>query len=235
VNVTESPDIPSDDTNDVLVSDPGPRMVAGLAKLGLATRHRAWTEAEGQGLTPTQGQILAILRTRSETGMRVTELAEALAVTAATTTVAIQALERKGLVQKARTPQDGRARTVTLTPDGEREAARAVGWSDFLLAAVDQLTHEEQEVFLRGLVKMIRALQENGEIPISRMCVTCKYFQPNVHASARSPHHCGLVNAPFGDRHLRLDCPEHDPAPREQAEGAWKRYIALTAVQEPVG
>jgi DNA-binding MarR family transcriptional regulator len=233
VSTTELPDVPFDETNDALVADPGPRMVAGLAKLGLATRHRAWTEAEGQGLTPTQGQILAILRTRSESGMRVTELAEALAVTPATTTVAVQALERKGLVQKTRTSEDGRARTVTLTAEGEREAARAVGWSDFLLAAVDQLTPDEQEVFLRGLVKMIRALQESGEIPISRMCVTCKYFQPNVHTSRRAPHHCGLVNAPFGDRHLRLDCPEHDPAPREQAEDAWNRYIALTAVEEP--
>lgn len=230
-----APEILLSNPHDELVPALGSRMVAGLAKLGLATRHRAWTEAEGQGLTPTQGQILALLRSRPDTGMRITELAEALAVTAATTTVAVQALERKGLVQKSRPPQDGRARTITLTEAGEREAARAVGWSDFLLAAVDQLTPQEQEVFLRGLMKMIRALQENGEIPISRMCVTCKYFQPNVHVSATTPHHCGLVNAPFGDRHLRLDCPEHDPAPREQAERAWTRYISLTAVQEPVG
>lgn len=200
-------------------------MVAGLAKLGLATRHRAWSEAEGQGLTPTQGQILAMLRTRAERGMRVTELAAALAVTAATTTVAVQALERKGLVHKSRAPQDGRARTITLTDAGQHEAERAVGWSDFLLAAVDELTPDEQEVFLRGLVKMIRALQERGEIPISRMCVTCRFFRPNVHSDARSPHHCAFVDAPFGDRHLRLECPDHDPAPREQANSAWVRFI----------
>ncbi len=206
------------------------RVVTGLAKLGLATRHRAWTEAEGQGITPTQGQILAILRKQAEHGLRVTELAEALAVTPATTTVAIQALERKGLVQKTRTAEDGRARTITLTDVGQHEAERAAGWSDFLLSAVDELTPHEQEVFLRGLIKMIRALQERGEIPISRMCVTCRFFRPNVHSDPRSPHHCALVDAPFGDRHLRLECPEHDPAPHEQATVAWDRFITLREV-----
>ena len=53
------------------------RLVTGLAKIGLATRHRARAEAEGRGLTPTQGQITALLRARGETGMRLSELADA--------------------------------------------------------------------------------------------------------------------------------------------------------------
>src|SRR5690606_10030247 len=140
-------------------------------------RHRAWAEAEGQGLTPTQGQILALLRPRSDAGMRIGELATELAVTMATATVAVQALERKGLVQKRRSPRDGRARSISLTMAGQLEAERAAGWADFLLDAVDELTPEEQEVFYRGLVKMVRALQQRGEIPISRMCVTCRFFR----------------------------------------------------------
>ncbi|MER3418788.1 MAG: MarR family transcriptional regulator, partial [Chloroflexota bacterium] len=26
------------------------------------------------------------------------------------------------------------------------------------------------------------------------------------------PHHCAFVDAPFGDRSIRLDCPDHAPA-----------------------
>lgn len=156
--------------------------------------------------------------------MRLSELAEALAVAPATATVAVQALERKGLVEKRRSVRDGRARTIALTAEGWSEAERAAGWSDFLLAAVDALTPEEQEVFLRGLIKMIRALQERGEIPVSRMCVTCKFFRPHLHADSRRPHHCAFVNAPFGDRDLRLDCMDHQPAPEEQALRAWEAF-----------
>jgi hypothetical protein len=148
-------------------------------------------------------------------------------VSVATTTVAVQALERKGLVQKRRSPEDGRARSITMTPAGRHEAERAAGWADFLLAAVDDLTPEEQEVFYRGLVKMIRGLQMRGEIPVSRMCVTCRFFQPHVHADPRAPHHCAFVNAPFGDHQIRLECADHEPAVAEVTEANWERFAAV--------
>jgi DNA-binding MarR family transcriptional regulator len=199
------------------------RVITGLAKVGLATRHHAWREAEGQGLTPTQGQVLAFLRHRPEAA-RLSTLAEVLAVTPATASQAVDALTRKGLAAKARASDDARALAITLTEAGRREADRVAGWSDFLLAAVDTLTPAEQTVFLGALVKMIRTLQERGEIPISRMCVTCRFFRPKVHPDPDQPHHCAFVDAPFGDRHLRLDCADHDPAPPEQARQAWEAY-----------
>jgi hypothetical protein len=158
--------------------------------------------------------------------MRLTEIAAAMAVKPATATVAVQALERKGLVRKTPDPRDARARVIALTTNGQREAERAAGWSDFLLGAVDELSPDEQEVFLRGLVKMIRTLQERGEIPVSRMCVTCRYFRPHVHADPSPPHHCAFVDAPFGNRQLRLECADHEPAPVEQAQRAWERFAA---------
>lgn len=200
------------------------RLVTGLAKIGLATRHRAWAEAEGRGLTPTQGQILALLRARGETGMRLSELADALAVRAPTATLAVQALERKGLVRKARGAGDGRVRTITLTEAGAAEVARAAGWADFLLTAIDALTPAEQEVFLRGLLTMIRALQRRGEIPVSRMCLTCRFFRPHAHDDPAQPHHCAFVDAPFGDGQLRLECAGHQPAPPAQADATWEQF-----------
>jgi len=207
-------------------ADPlGKRLVTGLAKVGLATRHRAWSEAEGQGLTPTQGQILALLRLHPETGMRLAEVAEAMAIAPPTASVAVRALVAKGLVAKSRARDDARAVALTLTEAGRREAERAAGWTDFLLAAVDELAPAEQEVFYRGLVKMIRALQERGEIPVSRMCVTCRFFRPNAHPGQDKPHHCAFVDAPFGDRHLRLECADHRTAAPDQAGVAWAAFV----------
>jgi hypothetical protein len=77
-----------------------------------------------------------------------------------------------------------------------------------LLNAVGELSELEQAVFLRGLVKMIRKLQEQGQIPIAKLCVTCKFFQPNRYPDSDRPHYCSFVDAPFGDRELQIDCPD---------------------------
>jgi hypothetical protein len=116
---------------------------------------------------------------------------------------------------------------VSLPEAGRREADRVAGWSDFLLAAVDELTPGEQEVFLRGLVKLIRSVQCRGDIPVSRMCVTCRFFQPQVHADPALPHHCAFVDAPFGDRQLRLDCADYEAAEPEQTDRVWQAFAAM--------
>ncbi|HET7094903.1 MAG TPA: MarR family winged helix-turn-helix transcriptional regulator [Thermomicrobiales bacterium] len=201
------------------------RIVNGLAKIGLATRHRAWSEAEASGLTPTQGQILALLRA-SPTGLRLSELAARLAVTPPTASVAVRTLTAKGLVRKERAPADARGVVLTLTALGVRQAERAAGWSDFLLTAIGALTPPEREVFLRALVKMIRVLQERREIPVARMCVSCRFFRPYRHDDADRPHHCAFVDAAFGDRSLRLDCAEFEPAAPEFAAQNWETFNA---------
>jgi DNA-binding MarR family transcriptional regulator len=199
------------------------RVTTGLAKVGLALKQQAWAEAGGRGLTPTQGQVLALLRA-SPGGLRLGVLAAQLGVTAATTSDSVAALARKGLVAKAALAGDRRAVLVQLTPAGVREAAAAAAWPDFLLEAVDELSPDEQAAFLRGLVTMIRTLQERGRIPVARMCVSCRFFRPYRHDHPTTPHHCAFVDAPFGDGELRLDCPDHLPAPAAQAERTWHAF-----------
>jgi DNA-binding MarR family transcriptional regulator len=204
------------------------RVTTGLAKVGIALKQQAWAEAGGRGLTPTQGQALALLRASPE-GLRLGELAGQLGVTAATTADSVAALARKGLVSKAPLATDGRAVLVRLTAAGVREAAAAAAWPDFLLEAVGELSDAEQAAFLRGLVTMIRTLQEKGRIPVARMCVTCRFFRPFRHDDPARPHHCAFVDAPFGDGQLRLDCPDHAAAPPEQAAATWQAFRAPTA------
>jgi DNA-binding MarR family transcriptional regulator len=208
------------------ISDPvSAQVIVGLAKIGTALKSHAWKEAGNQWITPTQGAILALLHGRPQREWRLTGVATALAISAATASDAIGALARKGLVTKLRSEGDQRAISIQLTPRGRSEAERSAHWPDFLLRAVDGLSRPEQEVLYRTLIKMIRALQERGEVPVSRMCVTCQFFRPHLYADPETPHHCAFVDAPFGERHLRLECPEHTEATTEARQENWARFI----------
>ncbi len=204
-------------------------ITAGLAKLGLVLRHEAWQSRERTGLTPTQSQILALLRRGPS---RLGDLAEELAVSAATASDSLRVLTEKGLVAKERSPTDGRSLAAHLTPAG-REAADGAGeWPDFLLEAVDMLDAEEQRVFLRALAKMIRSLQEQGRIPVARMCVSCRFFRPHVHPDPARPHHCAFVDEPFGGRELRLDCADQEPLPPDEAKALWDDFTSTSPRKE---
>lgn len=201
------------------------KVTTGLAKVGIAMRHHAWAQSGRRGLNPTQGQLLALLLAAGGAGLRVSGLAERLAVAPSTVSDSVAALERKQLVSRQRDPSDARAVVVFLTALGQSEAQAAAGWPDVLLEAVGALTAEEQATLYRALIKMVRSLQLRGRIPVSRMCVSCTYFRPNAYVSTTAPHHCALVDAPFGDAQLRLDCPEHEKADDDVAEQAWASFV----------
>jgi DNA-binding MarR family transcriptional regulator len=193
-----------------------------LNKLSLAIRHEAWRDAEKQGLSPTQGQILTLLHT--DAAQRPTDLADALGISLPTVSASVKALVDKGLVAKHRTAEDGRAAVLVLSAAGRREADRASLWPDFLAETVQTLSPDEQEVFFKALVKMIHALQERGQIPVMRMCVNCRYFQAHAHRS-RPKHHCHLIDAPLDALQLRLDCPKQEQlSPEERAE-TWSAFV----------
>jgi DNA-binding MarR family transcriptional regulator len=198
------------------------RIIVGLSKIGLALKSRSWQDAGQQGLTPTQGQILALLRAKGIGGMRLSELANELGVSAATSSDAVTTLVEKGLVQKCKAVDDGRAIAISLTPKGQQIAAQASDWPDFLLDAVGELSEVEQEIFLKGLIKMIRKLQAQKQISVARMCVNCSFFRPNIYDNLDQPHHCAFVDAPFGDRALQLDCPDQVTAELTTVQHNWE-------------
>jgi DNA-binding MarR family transcriptional regulator len=194
------------DPIDIGVDSTEQSILIGLSKVSLALKSQSWQDAEASGVSPTQAQILALLQAKGNEGMRLSEVAAGLAVTPATASDAVRVLDQKGLVQKKRSTEDARAISIVLTAPGQKLAERTSCWSDLLLGAVDELSEPEQAVFLSGLTKMIRKLQEAGQIPIAKMCVTCRFFQPNLYPDNDKPHHCDFVDAPFGDRDLRLEC-----------------------------
>jgi hypothetical protein len=64
------------------------------------------------------------------------------------------------------------------------------------------------------------------------MCVTCKYFRPNVHPDKRAPHHCAFIDAAFGDEALRLDCAEHEQAGAAESARLWNEFLARRTLPE---
>lgn len=217
--------------------EPGSSVVAGLAKLAMVLRQEAWQKGAGRAgagkrgrgasLTPTQAQILAFLQGRGSggTGESVSRIASELALTLPTVSESVTAIERKGLVRRVRAEDDGRSVLVALTAKGSRAAERSAEWPDSLLAAAGALDESERDALLRCLVKMIRSLQDSGRIPVARMCVSCVHFRPNAHADNARPHHCAFVDAPFGDRELRIDCNDHQPVSDETGQTLWQLFV----------
>lgn len=198
------------------------RVTHSLLRLGTAMRSQAWDWAEGAGLTPTQGEILVLLLQRKGP-MRLGEIARETQLTAATTSDAVSTLEHKGLVEKRRALDDGRALAVRLSARGRTAAKKALQWPDFLSKAIGSLGSDEQGLLYRTLLKTLRELQINGDIPPHRMCVTCKHFQPGKQGR-KLGYRCSLLDLTMTDADLRLDCTVHEEADIATQKKTWKIF-----------
>ena len=198
------------------------RVTHSLLRLSTAMRSQAWEWAEGAGLTPTQGEILVLLMQRKGP-MRLGEIARETALTAATTSDAVSTLESKGLVEKRRALDDGRALAVRLTARGRTSAKRAAQWPDFLAKAVGTLREDEQALFYRTLLKTVHQLETQEDIPPHRMCLSCTHFEASKNPK-KTPHHCALLNLKMSDTDVRLDCSVYEAADVATQKKTWKIY-----------
>jgi len=184
------------------------RLADGLTRLAAVARQLDWQAAESAGLSPTQADILRFVASRQQ-GTRLTAAAAHAGVRKATASDAVTALERKALVRKYADATDGRAIALKMTAKGKR-AAQA--WPASFEPIVQRLTPDEQEVLLGLVIKMISQLQQRELIAPQRTCVSCRHFRKNVAPGTKTPHFCAFVGAPMAERHLRVDCPEHESA-----------------------
>lgn len=188
-------------------------LASGLGRIALYWRAGAWQAAAGQGLNPTQAEILTHLARRGPE--RQVELAAMLGVTPASLSDSVASLVAKGLAERQPDARDRRAVRVALTEAGRATQAALPPAPEALVRALSDLPLADRGPMLRALTRIIRSLQEARAIPVQRMCVTCRHFRPHVHNDAATPHHCAFVDAAFGDAALRLDCGEHEEAPEE--------------------
>ncbi len=182
------------------------RLADGLARLAAVSRQIDWRTGEVEGLSPTQADILKFISRRSD-GVRLSAAADQAGIRNATASDAVTALERKSLIRKCANPEDGRALMLKTTRKG---AALAKRWPASFESVVEGLGADEQEVLLRLVTKMIRQLQIKDMIAPQRTCTTCRYFREDAAPGSLEPHYCAFVGAPMANRHLRVDCPEHE-------------------------
>ncbi|MEV4517384.1 MarR family winged helix-turn-helix transcriptional regulator [Dactylosporangium sp. NPDC049525] len=109
----------------------------------------------------TVGLLQAIDRVRSATGgCHLKEVAASCALDQSTTSRAVSAAEREGLVRRVTDPHDRRASLLELTDAGRATLADAVIWYDALLAdALRDWTGEDVEQFGAYLRRFTTALQ----------------------------------------------------------------------------
>ena len=89
------------------------------ALLALATAHALASRAlEAQGLSFQELRLLLVLRAASAPGRRPTELAHELHLSPSGVTRALLPLEKRGIVERQRDPNDARASLTALTPVG---------------------------------------------------------------------------------------------------------------------
>jgi DNA-binding MarR family transcriptional regulator len=188
------------------------RIVAALERLSQIFRVRLKEEAWERDLSPTQAQFLIYLRYHDVELRRVSQLAREFDLTQATVSDAVATLETKGLVRREQWPEDRRIVTLRLTPDGENLATILSGWADLIREHLQPFSPEDREAVMHFLIGFIGSLQRSGLITVARMCVTCRFFQQDIHPGDLLPHHCMLLDVPLGRPNLRVDCPEHEPA-----------------------
>ena len=207
------------------------RLVTGLSKIGLAMKSRAWRRKGRQGIGPLQIQVLTFLRSRPNQSATVSTIARELSVKLPTASEVIRTLEHKRLVRRRRREIDNRVVTVHLTSLGAKAGHVENRWPEILASATENLSMQEQVSLLTALVKLIRALQLQGEIPVARMCISCEHFRQHVHAESDQPHHCAFYNVAFGDQAFRLDCPEYVEAAAEDPSSNADSHKAASVTQ----
>jgi DNA-binding MarR family transcriptional regulator len=211
-------------------STPLPRRLReGIERLAAVMRSEQWSAANAIGLNPTQANVLALLAARYPDGLRVKAIAEYLGVSQPTATDSLAALERKHLITKEIAPSDSRAISVRISPEGQGALRSIAETPSAMEVALGGIGADEQGQMLRLLIKVIRDLQQTGRMPVQRVCVTCRHFQPYRYCDAANPHHCAFVNAAFGDRHLRLDCADHEPADPALQSANWAVFDSGSA------
>lgn len=161
-------------------------------------------------LNPAQWEALRFLLRANRFSRTPAALAAYLASTRGTVSRTLASLEAKGYVTRAANVRDGRSVEFVLSANGERALKR-----DPLLA----LAKDIEQAAGDGVAAVRDALRQTLHNVFTRnqgrafgVCRTCRHFRANVRPSARTPHHCALLDEPLSEGDSRAICAEQEMA-----------------------
>lgn len=205
--------LPDDATAaDPAVDDLDDRVAGALERMGHLTRTMIGRQAYAEGVSALQLQLLLRLGSAAVARTRVSDLATELDVSQATVSDALSTMRRKELVTKEQDPSDRRNAVFALTAAGRALHDRLAGWDHPLTARLGAVDEASKGVVLRVVLGLIADLHDEGVINVARTCPTCRFFDDTTHPQDPAPYHCTLLDVPFGDPQLRVDCEEHEAA-----------------------
>jgi hypothetical protein len=185
-------------------------LATGLVRLAAAIDHASQGSTGPGDHTIVEQQLLLMLNQRGP-GLTLQDLAGQAGMSRQDTLNVLTALATKDMVALGPAPSYSPHETRIELTDRGQSYPKLLNWAADLLAEIDQLDEENQRQLLDLVVRRIAALQRENRIPVTRMCLTCRFFDPYAHVGRPQPHHCQLVDAPFGNQQLRLRCPEQQP------------------------
>ena len=180
---------------------------AALALYRIAQGIEALVRRRGEalGLSRTGVQALLFLHSAHPSSRTIGSIARRLSVTPATASRLVDALERKGLIRRARLEEDRRAVRAELTEEGQEMIGRIADIGEELVRLVRVLPDGEREAFARDLMEILKAMQRAGYITASGTCRTCALFRADSYPDEERPHYCVLTGERLSEEESYLE------------------------------
>ncbi len=197
------------------------KLIAGLVRVAVMAPIAPAPDS-GAVQHPVQRQVMLLL-SRRDREYRLAKLAAELGSSVSATMAVLSPLIADGLVEMRPAPSyAAHDMRVAATERGLAQTPAPANWADALLSEVDTLDAIGRQRLLHEVTAQIGDLQNAGRIPVTHMCLSCRFFEGYRHPGTVAPHHCWFVDAPFGYRELRLHCPDHIPSgspPKDETAG----------------
>ena len=175
-----------------------------IERIGLLSR----ADEKVDDLYPAQWSALRYLKRANRFSGTPTALTRYLGTTRGTVSQTINALERKGYVQKKPGKEDRRSIDVILTPAGHRKLE-----DDPILRLAKNVEHALES----GAPKLRQMLEDTLRVIVQTnagytfgQCHTCRHFLLNHNTSKKQPHRCALLDVPLSSDDGELICVEHE-------------------------
>ncbi len=173
-----------------------------LDKLLDVKRAWLWKIAEQYNVTPLQIQILHYLdecALRSEINANI--IARELYVTRPTMSVALKALERKGLIRKM-SAGDKRAQNLSCTRKAAGIVKEVRHFEELLASHLVQLSERTARAALKMLVQLLAQMQDYGMVDHVAMCTKCGHCAP----VSKKAFLCNLTGRRFSYDAIEIGC-----------------------------